>query len=67
MVSWINITDAEEYPRVDYLIAFDRLLSKIHQLGEDHGKVVSKIHLNTNKFVEGEFELLLKKSKILWR
>ena len=69
-MSWYRgsiIVDAEGYPRIDYPIAFDRLLSKIHQLEEDHVKVVNKIDLNTNKLVEGEFELLLKRSKILLR
>ena len=57
-MSWYRgsiITDAEGYPRINYRIAFNRLLSKIHQLEEDHVKVVSKIDLNTNKLVEGEF------------
>ena len=69
-MSWYRgsiIIDAEGYPRVDYPITFDRLLSKIHQLKEDHVKVVRKIDLNTNKLVEGEFNLLLKRSKILLR
>ena len=52
---------------VDYLIAFVWLLSKIHQLEEDHVKVVSKIDLNTNKLVQGEFELLLKRFKMFMR
>ena len=59
------ITDAEGHLIVDYSIEFDRLLSKIDQLEEYLVKVVSKIDLNTNKLVEGEFELLLKNSKIL--
>ena len=59
--------DAEGHPRVDYPITFDRLLSKIYQLEENHVKVVNKIDLNTNKLVEGEFELLLNRSKILTR
>ena len=65
-MSWYRgsiITDAEGHPRVNYRIAFNRLLSKIHQLEEDHVKVVSKIDLNTNKLVEGELELLLKRYK----
>ena len=36
-------TDGEGHSMVDYLIAFDRLLSKIYQSKEDHVKVVSKI------------------------
>ena len=59
------ITDAEGHLIVDYSIEFDRLLSKIDQLEEYLVKVVSKIDLNTNKLVEGEFELLLKRSKNL--
>ena len=69
-MSWycvLIIINAERYPRVDYPIVFDLLLSKIHQLEEDHVKVVNKIDLNTNKLVEGEFELLLKRSKLLTR
>ena len=69
-MSWYGgliITDAERYPSVDYPIEFHRLLSKIHQLEEDHVKVVSKIDLNTNKLVQGEFELLLKRFKMLIR
>ena len=69
-MSWYRgsiITDAEGNSRVDYIIPFDRLLSKIHQLEEDHVKVVSKIDLNTNKLVQGEFELLLKRFKMLMR
>ena len=31
----------------------------------DNNYIVSKIDFNTNKLVEGEFELLLKRSKIL--
>ena len=65
-MSWYRgsiIVDAEGYPRIDYPIAFDRLLSKIHQLEEDHVKVVNKIDLNTNKLVEGEFDFLLKRYK----
>ena len=61
------ITDAEGLPRVDYPIAFDRLLTKIRQLEEEHVKLVSKFDLNTNKLVEGEFELLLRRSKLLTR
>ena len=61
------ITDAKRLPRVDYPIALDRLLTKIHQLENDNVKVVSKIDLNTKKLVEGEFKLLLKRSKILTR
>ena len=61
------IIDAEGHPRVDYPITFDRLLSKIYQLEEDHVRAVSKMDLNTNKLVEGEFELLLKRSKIIMR
>ena len=60
-------TDGEGHSMVDYLIAFDRLLSKIYQSKEDHVKVVSKIDQNTNKLVESEFELLLKRSKVLIR
>ena len=59
------ITGARGHPKIEYLIEFDRLLSKICQWEEDHAKVVSKMNLNTNKLVEGEFELLLKNSKIL--
>ena len=61
------ITDAGGHPRVDYSIAFDQLLSKIHQLEEDYVKVVSKIDWNTNKIIVSEFELLLMRSKILMR
>ena len=69
-MSWYRrsiIIDTEGHPMVDYLIVFVRLLSKIHQLEEDRVKVVSKIDLNTNKLVEGEFELLLKRSNIILR
>ena len=59
-----TIIDDKGYPEIDCPIVFDRLLSKIRQLEEDHVKVVSKIELNTKKLVEGEFEFLLKKSKI---
>ena len=59
------IIDAKGHPKIDYPIAFDRLLSKIRQLEDDHVKVVSKIDINTNKIVDGEFELLLKSSKNL--
>ena len=59
------ITDAKGHPKIDYPITFDRLLSKIRQLEDDHVKVVSKIDMNTNKIVDGEFELLLKSSKNL--
>ena len=61
------VTDAEGIPRVDYPIAFDRLLTKIRQLEEDHSKLVSRLDLKTNKFVEGEFDLLLRRSKLLTR
>ena len=67
-MSWycaLIIINAERYPRVDYPIVFDRLLSKIHQLEEDQVKVESEIDLNTNKLVEDEFELLLNMSKII--
>ena len=69
-MSWYRgsiITDAEGLPRVDYTIAFDRLLTKIRQLEEEHVKLVSKLDLNTNKLVEGEFELLSRRSKLLTR
>ena len=69
-MSWYRgsiITDAEGHPRVDYPIAFDRLLSQIYQSIEDLVNIVSKIDLNTNNLVESEFELLLKRSKILLR
>ena len=59
------ITGARGHPKIEYPIEFDMLLSKICQWEEDHAKVVSKMNLNTNKLVEGEFELLLKNSKIL--
>ena len=70
LMSWYRgsiITDAEGLPRVDYPIAFDRLLTKIRQLEEEHVKLVSKLDLNTNKLVEGEFELLSRRSKLLTR
>ena len=70
LMSWYRgsiITDAEGLPRVDYPIAFDRLLTKIRQLEEEHVKLVSKLDLNTNKLVESEFELLLSRSKLLTR
>ena len=57
------ITDAEGIPRVDYLIAFDWLLIKIRQLEEEHIKLVSKLDLKINKLVEGEFDVLLKRSE----
>ena len=60
---WSIITDTKCHSKINYPIAFDRVLSKIRQLEEDH--VVSKIALNTNKLVEGEFKVLLKRSKIL--
>ena len=65
-MSWYRgsiITDAEGHPRVNYRIAFNRLLSKIHQLEEDHVRLVSNIDLNTKKLVKGGFELLSKRSK----
>ena len=46
---------------MDYPIAFDRLLTKIRQLEE------GKLDLKTNKLVEGEFDLLLRRSKLLTR
>ena len=61
------ITVAEGLSRVDYPIEFDRLLPKNHQLEEDHVNVVSKLDLNTNKLVEGEFALLLGRSRLLTR
>ena len=69
-MSWYRgsiITDAERIPRVDYPIAFDRLLTKIRQLEEDHSKLVSRLDLKTNKLVEGEFDLLVRRSKLLKR
>ena len=65
LMAWYRgsiVTDAEEIPRV-----VDRLLTKIRQLEEDNSKLVSRLDLKTNKLVEGEFELLLKRSKILLR
>ena len=62
---WSMITDTKCHSKINYPIAFDRLLSKICQLEEDHVNVVSKIALNINKLVEGEFKVLLKRSKIL--
>ena len=70
LMSWYRgsiITDAEGIPRVDYLIAFDRLLTKIRQSEEDHSKLVSRLDLKTNKLVEGEFDLLIGRSKLLTR
>ena len=67
-MSWYRlsiITDTKCHSKINYPIAFDRILSKIRQLEEDHVNVVSKIALNTNKLVEGEFKVLLKRSKIL--
>ena len=49
-MSWYRgsiITDGKGHPKIDYQIIFDRLLSKIRQLEEDHVKLVSKINLNT--------------------
>ena len=69
-MSWYRgsiVTDAEGIPRVDYPIAFDRLLTKIRQLEEDHSKLVSRLDLKTNKLVEGEFDLLIRRSKLLKR
>ena len=65
-MSWYRgsiITDAKNCPKIDYPIAFDKLLSKIHQLEEDHVRLVSNIDLNTKKLVKGGFELLSKRSK----
>ena len=48
LMSWYRgsiITDTEGIPRVDYPIAFDRLLTKIRQLEEEHTKLVSKLDL----------------------
>ena len=70
LMSWYRgsiITDAEGIPRVDYPIAFYKLLTKIHQLEEDHAKLVSRLNLKTNKLVEGEFDLLIRRSKVLTR
>ena len=70
LMSWYRgsiVTDAEGIPRVNYPIASDRLLTKIRQLEEEHVKLVSKLGLNTNKLVEGEFEFLLRKSELLTR
>ena len=70
LMSWYRgsiITDTKCHPKIYYSIEFDRLLSKKSSIGENHVKVVSKIDLNTNKIVEAEFELLLKRSKILLR
>ena len=61
------ITDAEGLPRVNYPIAFARLLTKIRQLEEEHVKLISKLDLKTNKLVEGELQLLLRISKLLTR
>ena len=69
-MSWYRgsiITDAEGIPRVDYPIVFDRLLTKIRQLEEDHAKLVSRLNLKTNKLVEGGFDLLIRRSKLLTR
>ena len=66
-ISWYSgsiITDAKGHPKIDYPVAFDRLLSIIRQLEKDHVTVVSKIDLIINKLVEGDFELLLNRSKI---
>ena len=62
---WSIIIDAKGRLKIDYLIEFDRLLSTFRQLEEDYLKVVSKIDLNTNKLVKGEFELLFKRSEVL--
>ena len=70
LMSWYRgsiITDTEGLPRIDYPIAFDRLLTKIRQLEKEHIKLVSKLDLITNKLVEGEYELLLRASKLLTR
>ena len=69
-MSWYRgsiFIDVKGHPKIDYSIVFGRLLSKIHQLEKDHIKVVSKMDSNTNKLVKGEFELLLKRSRILLR
>ena len=58
------ITVAEGLPRVDYPIEFDRLLTKNHELEEDHVNVVSKLDLNTNKVVEGEFDFFVEEIKL---
>ena len=42
-------------------------MTKIRQLEKEHVKLVSKLDLNTNKLVEGEFELLSRRSKLLTR
>ena len=70
LMSWYRgsiVTDAEGIPRVDYPIAFDRLLTKIRQLEKDHSKLVSRLDLKANKLVEGEFDLLIRRSKLLTR
>ena len=67
-MSWYRgsiIIDTKGYAKIDYPIVFDRLLSNFFQLEEDNVKVVSRIDLNTKKLVEGEFNFLLKRSKII--
>ena len=68
LMSWYCgsiIVDTKGYPKIDRLIVFERLLFKICELEKEHIKVVSKIDLKTKTLVKGEYELLLKRSKIL--
>lgn len=39
---WSIIIDAEEYPKIDYSIVFDRLMFKIRESEKEHVKAVSK-------------------------
>ena len=48
-------------------IITDRLLTKIRQLEEDYAKLVSRLNLKTNKLVASEFDLLIRRSKLLTR
>ena len=69
-MSWYRgsiIVDAKERLKIDYPIALDMLLFKICELEKDNLKVIIKIDLKTKKLVKGEYELLLKRSKILAR
>ena len=62
----INI-DVNGDHKIYYPIAFDRLLFKIRELEKEHIKVVSKMDLETKNLVKGEYELFLKKYKVLVR
>ena len=69
-MSWyigsINI-DVNGDHKIYYPISFNRLLFKVRELEKEHIKVVSKMDLETKNLVKGEYELFLKRHKVLVR